>query len=65
MEQLISIGDLARRCGVAHSALRFYEERGLIRSTRSATETSKRRMFKREVIRRVAFIRIAQSVGLY
>ena len=57
----IPIGDLARRAGVAASALRFYEAEGLIRSGRSA---GGRRQYPREVLRRVAFIRAAQAVGL-
>jgi MerR family transcriptional regulator, redox-sensitive transcriptional activator SoxR len=55
------IGALAKRSGVAPSALRFYEAQGLIKSTRS---TAGRRLFARDALRRVAFIRVAQSVGL-
>lgn len=57
----IPIGALARRSGVPASALRFYEAQGLIKSTRSQAG---RRTFARDVLRRVAFIRVAQSVGL-
>ena len=57
----IAIGALAKRSGIAASALRFYEAQGLIKSTRSA---GGRRVFTRDVLRRVAFIRVAQSVGL-
>ena len=57
----IAIGALAKRSGIAASALRFYEGQGLIKSTRSA---SGRRVFTRDALRRVAFIRVAQSVGL-
>jgi MerR family transcriptional regulator, redox-sensitive transcriptional activator SoxR len=57
----LPIGALAKRSGVAASALRFYETQGLIKSTRSPAG---RRMFTRDVLRRVAFIRVAQSVGL-
>jgi MerR family redox-sensitive transcriptional activator SoxR len=57
----LPIGALARRSGVAASALRFYEAQGLINSTRSPAG---RRMFARDALRRVAFIRVAQSVGL-
>jgi len=57
----IAIGDLARRSGVAASALRFYEEQGLLTSHRSA---SGRRQFARSDLRRVAFVRAAQTVGL-
>jgi len=55
------IGALAKRSGVAPSALRFYEAQKLIKSTRSP---GGQRVFTRDVLRRVAFIRIAQSVGL-
>ncbi|WP_269629871.1 redox-sensitive transcriptional activator SoxR [Pelomonas sp. BJYL3] len=58
---LLPIGDFARRAGVAASALRFYEEQGLLLSHRSA---SGRRQFARSDLRRVAFIRAAQQVGL-
>lgn len=57
----LGIAELARRAGVAASALRFYEERGLIAGRRSA---GGRREYPRHVLRRVAFIRAAQSVGL-
>jgi MerR family transcriptional regulator, redox-sensitive transcriptional activator SoxR len=57
----IPIGALAKRSGVAASALRFYEAQGLIKSTRSQAG---RRVFTRDVLRRVAFIRVAQSIGL-
>jgi MerR family transcriptional regulator, redox-sensitive transcriptional activator SoxR len=61
MSQLLPIGEVARRSGVAASALRFYEERGLITSERAG---SGRRMFPRPVLRRIAFIVFAQKVGL-
>ena len=60
-EPYVTIGELAERCGVAPSALRFYETKGLITSARSP---GGQRRYPREVIRRVAFIRIAQRVGL-
>jgi MerR family redox-sensitive transcriptional activator SoxR len=60
-EDWLSIGDVATRTGVAPSALRFYEQEGLVRSER--TEGGQRR-FHRESLRRIAFIRIAQRVGL-
>lgn len=58
---LISIGALAKRAGVAASALRFYEAEGLIGGVRSA---GNQRQYPKEHLRRVAFIRVAQSVGL-
>jgi MerR family transcriptional regulator, redox-sensitive transcriptional activator SoxR len=60
-DTVISIGELAKRSGVATSAIRFYEEQGLISSTR--TEGGQRQ-YRRDVLRRVGFIRAAQAVGL-
>lgn len=57
----IPIGDLARRAGVAASALRFYESQSLLVSARSP---SGRRRYPRSSLRRVAFIRAAQAVGM-
>lgn len=57
----LSIGELAERAGVATSALRFYESRGLIESER--TDGNQRR-YPRATLRRVALIRAAQAVGL-
>lgn len=57
----LTIGEVARRAGVATSALRYYEERGLIASSR--TEGNQRR-FRRSTIRTVSVIRAAQEVGL-
>jgi len=61
MADMITIGEAAKRSGVAASALRFYEERGLIRSERTG---SGHRRYRRAVLRRVAFIVFAQRVGL-
>lgn len=55
------IGEISRRSGVASSALRFYEEKGLITSERAG---SGHRRFPRHVLRRIAFIVFAQRVGL-
>lgn len=57
----LSVGQLAARSGVAVSALHFYETEGLIHSTRSA---GNQRRYPREVLRRVAFIRASQQVGI-
>jgi MerR family redox-sensitive transcriptional activator SoxR len=57
----ITIGELSERSGVATSALRFYEELGLIASRRT---TGNQRRYERSTLRRVAFIRTAQRVGL-
>ena len=61
MSELLTIGEVAQRSGVAASALRFYEHRGLIQSERNQ---GGHRRFARPVIRRVAFIVFAQRVGL-
>jgi len=61
VQSSIAIGALAKRAGIAASTLRFYESQGLIKATRSA---GGQRVFARDVLRRVAFIRFAQSVGL-
>jgi MerR family redox-sensitive transcriptional activator SoxR len=58
---LMTIADVARRSGVAASALRFYEQRGLIASERTGAG---HRRFSRGVLRRIAFIVFAQKVGL-
>jgi len=57
----LSIGDAAARIGVSASALRFYEKAGLIAAVR--TDGGQRR-YPRDVLRRVAFIRGAQTVGM-
>jgi MerR family redox-sensitive transcriptional activator SoxR len=61
MGEAMTIGEVAARCGVATSALRFYEDQGLIHAER--TDSGHRR-YSRVVIRRVAFIVFAQKVGL-
>jgi MerR family redox-sensitive transcriptional activator SoxR len=58
---LLTISEVAKRSGVAASALRFYEDRGLIRSERAG---SGHRRYPRAVLRRVAFIVFAQKMGL-
>ncbi len=59
--RLLTIGQVAERAGVATSALRFYEDRGLIHGERN--EAGHRR-YHADVLRRVGFIRVAQRVGL-
>jgi MerR family redox-sensitive transcriptional activator SoxR len=59
--ETLAIGDFAVRSGVAPSALRYYENQGLIRSTRTG---GNQRRYHRAELRRVAFIRIAQQVGV-
>jgi MerR family transcriptional regulator, redox-sensitive transcriptional activator SoxR len=61
MATLLTIGEVARRSGVAASALRFYEQQGLIDSERAG---SGHRRYPRTVLRRIAFIVFAQRVGL-
>ena len=61
MSNLVPIGEVARRSGVASSALRFYEQRGLISSERTG---SGHRRYPRPVLRRIAFIVFAQRIGL-
>jgi MerR family redox-sensitive transcriptional activator SoxR len=58
---LLTIGETAERAGVAPSALRYYEAQGLISSIRT---TGNQRRYQRSTLRRVAFIRSAQRVGL-
>ena len=60
MSETLSIGEVARRSGVAASALRFYEERGLISSERAG---SGHRRFPRPVLRRIAFVVFASGSG--
>ena len=57
----LTIGDVARRSGVATSALRFYESVGLIASERTS---GNHRLYARATLRRVAFIRAAKRTGL-
>ncbi len=59
--ELLSIGQVAARGGIAASALRFYESLGLLHELRN--DRGQRR-FRRDTLRRVAFIRAGQEVGL-
>jgi MerR family transcriptional regulator, redox-sensitive transcriptional activator SoxR len=61
MSELLTIGEVSRRSGVASSALRFYEDRGLLSSERAG---SGHRRYRRPVLRRIAFIVFAQHAGL-
>ena len=61
MDSVLTISQVSRRSGVASSALRFYEERGLIASQRAG---SGHRRYPRSVLRRIAFIVFAQRIGL-
>lgn len=57
----LGVGELARRAGVAVSTLHFYESKGLIRSWRSS---GNQRRYARDVLRRVAVIKVAQKLGI-
>lgn len=59
--ELLTIGEVAARVGVSPATLRFYEREGLVQSVRSS---GNQRRYRRDVLRRVAFIRSAQHVGL-
>ena len=59
--RLLTIGEVADRSGLAASAVRFYEKAGLVHAERTP---GNQRLFRRDVLRRLAFIRIAQKVGL-
>jgi MerR family transcriptional regulator, redox-sensitive transcriptional activator SoxR len=61
VNDLLTIGEVAKRSGVAASALRFYEDKGLIGSERAG---SGHRRYQRAVLRRIAFIVFAQRIGL-
>jgi len=61
MTDLLSISEISRRSGVASSALRFYEDKGLIKSERSGRG---HRRYPRAVLRHIAFIVFAQKIGL-
>ena len=57
----LTVGEVARRSGVAVSALHFYETKGLIKSWRNA---GNQRRYARDVLRRVALIKVAQKTGI-
>ncbi|GIZ13439.1 redox-sensitive transcriptional activator SoxR [Pseudomonas sp. NCCP-436] len=60
-EQPLTVGQVARRSGLPVSTLHFYEARGLIHSQRNA---GNQRRYRREVLRRVAIIKVAQRLGI-
>lgn len=59
--ELLSVGYVAKRCGVAVSTLHFYEEKGLIYSMR---DQANRRQYRKEVLRRIGVIKAAQKMGI-
>jgi MerR family redox-sensitive transcriptional activator SoxR len=61
LQRYLSVGDVARRCGIAVSAVHFYERKGLISSVR--TDGNQRR-FHRGVLRKLAIIKAAQKTGI-
>jgi len=61
LEHDLAIGEVSERSGLAVSAIRFYEDKGLITSDRTA---GGQRRFRRDVLRRLAFVQAAQRVGL-
>ncbi len=60
-KDLLTIGEVARRSGFPQSALRYYEREGLVRTTRTS---GGQRRYERSVLRRLAFIRAARTVGV-
>src|SRR4051812_1288433 len=61
MHKPLTVGELARRSGVAVSALHFYETKGLIRSYRTS---GNQRRYEADALRRVAIVRMAQEMGI-
>jgi MerR family redox-sensitive transcriptional activator SoxR len=60
-EDLLTIGEVSRRTGVAHSALHYYEQLGLITSTRTA---GNQRRYARHMLRRISLILVAKRLGI-
>ncbi|MFP5068639.1 redox-sensitive transcriptional activator SoxR [Pseudonocardia nantongensis] len=58
---LLTIGEIVTRSGFPHSALRYYEREGLITATRTS---GGQRRYRRSVLRRLAFVRAARSIGI-
>ncbi|ALE85099.1 redox-sensitive transcriptional activator SoxR [Pseudonocardia sp. HH130629-09] len=58
---LLTIGEIVERSGFPHSALRYYEREGLISATRTS---GNQRRYRRSVLRRLAFVRAARSIGI-
>ncbi|HBU98882.1 MULTISPECIES: redox-sensitive transcriptional activator SoxR [Thalassospira] len=61
LQRYLSVGDVARRCGISVSAVHFYERKGLISSIR--TDGNQRR-FHRGILRKLAIIKVAQKTGI-
>ena len=60
-KDLLTIGEVAHRSGFPQSALRYYEREGLVRTTRTS---GGQRRYERSVLRRLAFIRAARTIGV-
>lgn len=60
-KDLLTIGEVERRSGFPQSALRYYEREGLLRTTRTA---GGQRRYERSVLRQLAFIRAARTIGV-
>lgn len=60
-EANLSVGDVAKRCGIKVSTLHFYEQKGLIKSWRNQ---GNQRRYKRDVLRRISVIKAAQKIGI-
>src|SRR5580658_9844131 len=61
IRKVLSVGEVAKRSGLAVSAIHFYEKQGFIRSTRTA---GNQRRYPREVLRQVAVVKVAQRIGI-
>jgi MerR family redox-sensitive transcriptional activator SoxR len=61
VKEALSVGQVAKRCGIKVSTLHFYETKGLISSFRN---TGNQRRYKREVLRRISVIKAAQKIGI-
>ena len=61
LPKILSVGQVARRSGIAVSAVHFYERRGLISGWRSA---GNQRRYERATLRRIAIIKVAQQLGI-
>lgn len=59
--KVLSVGEVAKRCGVNVSAVHFYEQKGLISSHRNS---GNQRQYARDVLRRISVIKAAQKVGI-
>ena len=60
-KKTLSVGEVAKRCGVKVSTLHFYEDKGLISSTRNS---GNQRQYSKDTLRRVAIIKVAKKVGI-